>query len=49
VTVIPRLKWIYISAFAFVISIGIAILLIIFAGKLSSYGVTKSFYYILLV
>ncbi|MEO8400070.1 MAG: carboxypeptidase-like regulatory domain-containing protein [Ignavibacteriaceae bacterium] len=46
---VQKLTWVYISGAAFLISILLAVLLIIFSGKLSSYGITKSFYYIILI
>ncbi len=46
---IPRLTWIYISGTVFLISTILVVLLIIFSNKLSAYGITSSFYYVILI
>ncbi len=46
---IQRLTWVYISGAAFLITLVLAVLLIIFSNKLSAYGITSSFYYIILI
>ncbi len=46
---ISKFKWIIISAGAFVLCLIAALLVIIFADKLNAFGLTKSFYFILLI
>ena len=46
---IQKLTWVYISGAAFFVTLLLAILLIIFSPKLAAYGITKSFYYIILI
>ncbi len=46
---IQKLTWVYISGAAFLVSIVLAAMLIIFSSKLSNYGITSSFYYIILI
>ena len=48
-SITQRLTWVYISGAAFLITFILAILLIIFSQKLSAYGITSSFFYILLI
>ena len=46
---IPRLTWIYISGAASLFFLLLAILMILFSSNLTEFGITRSFYYILLV
>ncbi len=46
---IPGLTWIYVSGAVFLISIILSVLLIIFSNKLNAFGITSSFYYIILI
>jgi hypothetical protein len=46
---VTKLRWVYISGFVFVISLAVSVLLIVYAEQLSQFGITKSFYYILLI
>jgi hypothetical protein len=46
---IPRLTWIYISGAVSLFFLLLAILMILFSSNLSEFGITRSFYYILLV
>ncbi|RJP71469.1 MAG: hypothetical protein C4539_04925 [Ignavibacteriales bacterium] len=46
---ISKFKWVIISAGAFVLCLVAALLVIVFADKLNTFGLTKSFYFILLI
>lgn len=46
---IPSLTWVYVSGVIFLISIILSVLLIIFSNKLNTFGITSSFYYIILI
>lgn len=46
---ISRLKWVYISGAAFILFLLFSIILIVYAPLLTSFGITKSIFYILLI
>jgi hypothetical protein len=47
--VIPRLTWVYISGAASLFFLAAAILMIFLSPRLTEFGITKSFYYIILI
>jgi len=47
--VIPRLTWVYISGAVSLFFLLLALFMIFFSSRLSEFGITKSFYYILLI
>jgi hypothetical protein len=46
---IPKLTWVYISAAASLFFLVLAVLMILFAPGISGLGITKSFYYLILI
>jgi hypothetical protein len=46
---IKKISWVYISGIVFILSLVLSVIMILYSGKLTNFGITRSVYYIILI